>query len=449
MAVRKSLEQLVFDAVGQTKKITRGQLEIPKGKACGDIRLHFTVVLANDSGGNAALTKAQQRSYLSGWEFSLSYGPGNKLKPYASVDGADMRNVQRELCGFDVEGYGDTSTGLEKTVNNGATGTCVFAIRIPTGRDFKVPGWKRRGMGPSQCRTVILEVKRAADTLPTGWTVDTDPVVEVYTTEYSAKGDQFVVLPQFEDQVVRGKRFYLEDGLPRLVAERTAAHASTAFTEFNSRVDEEVVCDQTEPAQFVQDYRDDELLSSEMDISDIYTLLHVLPREIADKKDILTGRFFFEQPQGDQDDIDYLALRYPILSEDQWKAILKEVSTDIREKDIRMVAHYALHNLAAAGVPDRFQPYEGYTFFDSDDAEYEQFPGLWGSPHAEPVPYVPISIKNRVQEGKKQAEANGEMKAAKRILRRNAMAIPGAVQSGRGSARPSATMGQFAAVIDS
>jgi hypothetical protein len=430
------VKTLTLTAGGQDV-LERGRLNLDKGKAMRGIRLKATFPVVKSDAGTTTLSSAMKLALLNALIISVRYGRNLRRAPLNNVLGGMIRFLARYLLGTEVEGYSDATYGFGKTIAASSTTNVTVYLVIPTGWFWQLmlgglpAGFF--GVGRSQAKTLQLDVRRqASDPLtPLGATLSVGTVtIDVMPDVVSCKGDRWTVLPELVDTTVTDIEKTFDDGLPLLLVEKTAVHASSTFTELEVSIDEEPIHAQVTPQDVLTEWNDQPkgLVSSEYDISDTYTLLYWVA---VDKKmkDLPSGQLKFRQPRKDLASMSLAYLFVPVVRESELREEVEDVASVIRKKTVRGVSSAQL----SPGIFESRQQFAApFVHFDEDDSEFERYPGLVAVPGGKADVYIPNSILASARSAVAQAKGNGEQLKAAQIAQQVALAVPGSVQSGRG-----------------
>jgi hypothetical protein len=422
---------LTLPADGNQAKLERGKLDIERGKAMRGLRLKLTIPVANTSGGDGALAAADRETLLDDFQFNVSYGSRGQWKPFAAVKGARIHREARAAYGSEIEGYADTTTGLAQTISNGATDTLVCYLPIPLGAWWWLDQVNHLGMGRSQAATLELEIRRLASAIKTGFAISGSVTAEVIPDLVSAKGDRWSFGPEYLERDETDKTARFPDGLPLRLSERTAVHASSSLTNIDVGIDDEVIHSQVSPAELITEYNDSPLLPAIASLADVETLLYS-PAHPVRFVDLPSGSVHVTQNVKNLATALYSLLYLPIPTAEEIATEVEYIATVIRKKTIRAVS---LPTVEGWRIPTRLRPYVPFVLFDEDDREFEQFPGLVAEPGRRADITCPSSYLAAAKGAYGAHKAKGENKAASAIIKEVAVAIPGAVQSGRGFRR--------------
>ena len=422
-------------AVGAPAVLQAGQLEIPKGWKARGLRLKTTMTIANSRAASdtTALTAAQKEALLADFQFTLKYGKEKHRVPFNAATGKECHWLSRLCCGTELQGYADSSTGLAKTLTANGNTTVVFYQYLPTGRFYLYDDADdEAAMGRTQLKTCELTVALTSDAIATGLAVNFGTVtLEVMPDLVSDKGDHWSYVPEFQRVTVTDRVVRLADGLPLLLLESTAVHASTSMTSVKVEVGEQLVHNTVSPAELVIDYTDSPLseLTSLGLLTDVVTVLYA-PRPGDRFRTMPTGQLRFEQLVHN---LSSAALGYyfmPFVDEMRVRADVGEVAR-LRGKPVRAVS---LGALLGAREPYRLRPFRGFVSLDSEDADFELYSGLYAD-NARPSgatasapPTTLAGARARYAHHKGQQE---DMRALK-VLEEVTAAVPGGVPSSRG-----------------
>lgn len=417
-------------------KLTRGQLDIPKGKQMVGLRLKFTVPVANTSGGtlNPLLTDAQRQTLLGLFTCTLSYGKAGAHKPFSAITLDKVGWEARRAYGSEIEGYADTSTGMAQSAANSTTPNVVFYAVIPTGRMW----WLNRrgfwGMGRSQTKTVELELKRGStNTIASGIAISGTVTVDVSPDLQSCKGDRWCWVPEYVEQDESDKTVRMPDGLPLAIMERTAAHASSTLSNISVYIGDEEVHDQVTPAELLTEVSDSATMPSAALLTDRETLLYTPYPEGFRLEDLPTGAPRIVQNVKDLTTFKAALLYIPVKTQTEVQTEIENIASNLRRKTVHCVSLADVEG--GARIPDTLRPFIGFTILDEDDADFERFPGYTCTPGGKAEIRVPNAVLQRAVALHAQLKAANNGKAAEEVIRQVSNAVPGAVASSAGYAK--------------
>ncbi|MFZ5469467.1 MAG: hypothetical protein ACOZIN_08525 [Myxococcota bacterium] len=429
----KRVTSLTLAAAGANQKMERGELLLRKGKKMPGIRCKVTVPVKNAGGGAAAMTDAERQELLDELTVNLNYGRAGDFKVYQAQTLKSIQRVARECYGSEFEGYGDSSTGLAKSIGAGATASLVFWAIIPTGRFWKLgpQHQDRRACGRSQAKTIELEFIRSSATgaFSGSFSIDGQVTVDIYPHEVSAKGDRYSVLPEFLYIEENKLTAVLPAGLPLYIGDRNAAHASAAFTNLTVKVDEEVIHDQVSAADLLIPNLDVPNTPSESQVTDRETFIYA-PEPGVEMWSLPTGTPTVTQNTRDVTTMKLAYLYVPVYPTDKLQQEFEHIAANVRPKALRAAS---LHVIDGEEVPDRLKFAEPAMLLDRDDREWEQAGGFTVLEPGKPGQVMmPVSAVQRAKAAVAMHAAAGETKAAQHVMRTFAGAVPGAVPSPRG-----------------
>lgn len=431
----RKLGTVTLTGVNTQAVVERGRIELEKGRAMYALGLKFSFTLANAAVGAKTLSDAEKQTFLDGFRITLSYGKSGRRKPFNSIKLSRLQRISRETLRAEWEGYANTTTGLGTEIAGSGSQAMVFYAMIPTAGFRKDKGARRLfGVGRTQASTMQLEVRRDADGVPADVTISGNVTAELVPFEDSAPFDRWFYLPEWIEQDETGKVAYLPEGLPILVTERTAVHASSALTDFGLQIDNQLIHDKVSAAEALIEYQNQptDEYNAEADTSNRETLLYVTTAG-ASFEDLPTGKVRFEQFKKDLGTTLLGALIQPIPTEDEVRDDIAEAaSSKGRNKVIRGTS---LAEIFGYQVPARLHPYVAFALLDTDDQEFQRYPGLISENGAPASVFLPASIVDTARALVSAHDARGEHLAAENVIRQVALAIPGAVQGARGFAQ--------------
>lgn len=425
---------------GSNDSVPRGDFDIPKGMACKGLRLKVVAPINNTSGGAVTLSDAQKQALLADFMATVTFGPRGTLKPYVAALWTVFNRACRWLYGTEIEGYTDTSTGLQRSLPNSATTNVTFYLIIPLGYFWKLYRGELLAFGRTQMRTLQLDVRRTASTILSGVIVSGTVTIDVMPDLVPCKGDPVSPGIFYEEVDDARKTVELSEGMPLAVEERTAIHASSTITNFSLKIDDLEVHDQVSPAEAITEQNDIPNYPSEAAPTDRTTHLYTVQKQggSAELKDLPTGKPKITQNVKDLATIKLSQFYIPITSPEDVNSMMEFASGKKgRSKTVRGVSTQLTEGLGLGRHQAFVAP---FNLVDQDADEFERFPG----PVAESGKKVDVAIPNTVLDAARariaKHLANGERKAAENVAAELAATIPGAVQSARGFKRGDQTM---------
>lgn len=432
----KRLQNLSFTGANQKQQITRNTIDIPKGRILKNLRCKFTIPLANSSGGAVVLTDAQKQTLLDLFSFSLNFGKDGMRKSIDQQVGSRVHRFSRYCLQTEIEKYTDSTNGLSTSLPNSATTSVIAYVNVPVSLASVLELNRLTGMGRTQARSAQLEIQLGSSlTVLTGVVISGTVSVDVFPDTKPCKGDVYGAVPFFRTSDTSADEIESpEEGIPLLAGERTAVHASSTLTSVNVSIDQELIHEAVGPADIITEQNDNMLQSSAGMISDRITILfQVQPGDSL--RDLSTGKVKVKQVVKNLST--FLGEWYflPRITEDEVTAALQHATQSARNKQLKAISQGKVRGVMLA---DRLEACMGFQLVDRDDREFEQFPGMVLSPgESTPVLMIPDSVRARATSGVAALNASGEQKAADKVQREIAAAVPGAVPSTRGFARGS------------
>lgn len=430
---------LTLNGAGTQASMLRGSLRTPKGQLAPGITLKCTFPIANASGGSKTLSDAEKQTLLSRFSIvELSYGAGSTRRNlFAARTFARIHAEMRRAYQSEAEGYTDTVNGLQKAMADAQTHNLVLYLTIPTGKfralEEQAGLINKLGMGKSQLETVALTIEQTSAAVATGVTIANGATFVVMPDLKPCRGDVYYVVPEYKEHDEPTEQAVLPDGFPLAVSLRNSVQASTTVTNFSLQVDGAVVHDQVNPSEALVPVADDPGLPSAGLMTDRETILYAITNGMR-MRDLPTGRVLFRQNVKDLATAQLSFVIVPLASSEAWKNEVEALAKDVRRKTVKVVS---MADVEGLDVPDNFKPFLPFIVFDQDDAEFERFSGLAAAPGEEAKIVVPQTVAARAKAQIAEHEANGENRAAAKVLKRVASAIPGAITNGRGFARGS------------
>lgn len=425
---------------GSNDSVPRGDIDIPKGAACKGLRLKVTIPINNTSGGAVTLSDAQKQTLLACFIGTVTFGPRGTLKPYVAALWTVFNRACRWLYGTEIEGYTDTSTGLQRSLPNSATTNVTCYLVIPLGYFWKLYRGGLLALGRTQMRTLQLDVRRTSSAILANVVISGTVTIDVMPDLVPCKGDPVSPGIFYEEVDDARKTVELSEGMPFVVEERTATHASSTLSNFTLKIDDLEVHDQVSPAEAITEQNDIPNYPAEAAPTDRTTHLYTIQSQggAAELKDLPTGKPKITQNVKDLATIKLSQFYVPIQSPEDVSAMMEfAVGKKGRGKTVRGVSTQLTEDLKLGRHQAFVAP---YNLVDQDADEFERFPG----PVAEAGKKVDVAIPNTVIDAARariaKHRANGETKAAENVVAELAATIPGGVQSARGFKRGDTSM---------
>lgn len=426
---------------GSNASVTRGMIDIAKGQGCVGLRLKMTVPLTNTSGGAVTLTDAQKQLVLANFLFTLNHGPQGKSKLYTANDGRVINRSMRRLYGSEIEGYVDTSTGLQRSLPNSATTSVTFFLVVPFGRFWKLWNPDQLAAGRTQMRTMQLDVRRLGSVvILSGVVLGSTTSIDIMPDCVPTKGDPVSPLIAYEEVDDAAKTIQLSEGIPFAVEERNAAHAATALTNFSLKIDDLEIHDQVTPAESITEQNDVPNYPAEASPTDRVTDLYTVGCQggTADLAKLPTGRPTFTQNVKDIATAKLSQLYVPIPSPTEVADMMTWASSKAaRSKRLKGVSKNLSDKLGLGANSAFAAP---YNLVDEDNDDFERFPGPVATQGMKPEVAIPNSVLDIVKARHALHKSHGEHAAAENTLHELAASIPGGVQSARGFKRGDVSM---------
>lgn len=420
-------------APGGTQSFRRGDINMDKGKRMMSIRLKTTFTLNNATGSSTTLSDAEKQALLKMVSYRLAFGRDEGEVPYDAVDGQVMRDIARFCSGVELRGYSDTSTGLGKSIANGAGQTVVCDVVIPTGLLWFLDARAQRlfGLGRSQVKDMALRLDCSSSvTVKTNVTL-TNVASVLLADVKPAKGDVFGVMPKYRNFSAPMEESAIgTEGLPLLVLERSAVHASSLLTAFSLKIGGEWIHKNVSAQDSIVDYSQATILPAAGILTDRATVLYQLtPDQGGQLADAPTGQVTFKQ---DTKTITSPSLSMLWLEPRSSSEIAARIGAAVenRGKELKAIG---LAEARGVDLPARIAPVVGFVAADRDDREFDELPGLALAPsESTPRLDVPAPLAARAAAASKAADAAGHRLAAESLPRRIAQAVPGGVPGVRG-----------------
>lgn len=434
----KKFTDLALSGPNTNDQIERGEIAIDKGTKLMGLRLKCVVPLANSSGGAVTLSDAQKRTLLGLLVVErLDYGKGGKFaEPFVDVTFAEMRRHQRRCYRNEMEGFGDTVKGLQRSLPNSATTSVEFTVILPLGKwaAFEGKGRNRWGMGRSQAASLGLKVRRASGTnqVLTGVVISGTVAIELYDDALSCSGDVWNPVPTLHKHDDAKLEVILPEGLPLAIDETSATHANNTLTNTSLRIDEQYIHRQVSLAQALEELLDYDTLPAAALLTDEVTVIYETAHGQVPFDQMLTGEPRFKQETRTNASLSLMYTFLPIEDAAKVAMEVRNVAVEGRKKDISAISG-ARHR--GESLPTRLMPFSGMTLTDKDDREFETFPGLLAqvnNPTAPAAPHIPSGLLAAAQQRVALHKGKGEDKAATKVIDEVAASIPSAVSNSRG-----------------
>jgi hypothetical protein len=430
---------------GTTCQFNRGEFMVSPFTNAVAARFKVRVSLTK-SGGDAALTEAQVRTMLEGFDLSLSYGANQQHKPYNKVNWKVLGELARFGLGSYFEGYSNSSTGLRRTIASTAT-EVTFYLRVP----FIAMGWQDQsrlnlwGVGPTQAATMVFEMRQNTVTLPTNFAISGSVTIDVIADEEACAYDRWTYIPEYLEMSETNRvAATLPAGFYAFILDRNAVHASNSFSDVTLTMDGLTILDKVSLAEAITRYRDTRAyFPAEADLSDYWTLWYAVApgtplNSVPSGKPVLTQNTHSVATM-------LLSLWYhPVVSEAAVDADIAEMSR------IRGVPTFVIVGAEALGyreVPKAQRFALPLILVGEQDRESQQLPSKVARPGSAPIIFVPPTVTAAVNARAAAQSANGEYVAAEDTKQAAALTVPGAVQSTRGLKRGSRVLDEVRSVL--
>jgi hypothetical protein len=430
MLLMRKGESKTLTGTNTTAQFPRGAFTVPKGQAA--IAALFKVrVTITKAAGDAALTAAQQRTFLQGFDLTMTWGFQQQHNPYNKVTFLELRDLVRNGLGSDMEGYNNATTGLGQTFTAGGL-EATFYLRVP----FTALGWQDQtilelpGVGPTQAQTMVFELRRNTVTLPTNFAISGSVTLDIIPECVPCGVDKVTPIPHFQ-RTTHTERIIntLAPGFYALIFETTAAHASTSMTDVTLQMEgQEPLYDKVSPAELIVRYDDTRsYFPSEADISDLYTIIWAVPPG-ANLASLPVGKPIFTQNTHSLATLNLCSWYYPLVPPQAVEADLREFSKLRGNERLYAVSCGTLFKVASTKAQQFALP---FALFGDADRESEQYSSLATPGPMGPVQVtVPASIRERF--GVLRQLKALEPLSLEDDVQEVALAVPYAVQSTRG-----------------
>lgn len=426
---------------GSIDKVERGKIELSKGLGCKGLRLKMVIPLANSSGGSITMSDAQKQLVLANFLATLTWGPNGKRMPYVANDLRVIQRACRTLYGTEFEGYTDTSTGMGRALPNSATTNVTVYVVVPLGFFWKLRKPALLAFGRSQTKSVQLEMRRLGTVvIVSGLVISGTVSIDVMPDEVPMKFDQVSPGIEYSENDETDKKAKLPEGMPLIVEERTAVHASSTLSNISVKIDDLDVHDQVSPAELITEANDVPNYPAEAATTDRVTHLYVINGQggSVELKDLPTGTPQVVQNVKDLATIKLSQFSIPILPLEEINSMLEHAAgKQGRGKKLRAVSTNLLYKLGLGSNAAFAAP---FALVDEDDDEFERYPGQIAAVGQKADVAVPSSVLNEAKRRYAIHKGANEHKAAENVLAELTATIPGAVQSARGFKRGDVSM---------
>jgi hypothetical protein len=415
---------------GTTCQFERGTFMVPDFQNAAAALFKVRVSLTK-SGGDAALTAAQRKTFLSGFDLTLTYGRNQQHQPYSKVNWNVLRNLARFGLGSEIEGFTDSATGLARTIASTAT-EVTFYLRVP----FTALGWQDGqktdfwGVGPTQAKTMVFEFRRNTLTLPTNFAVSGAVTLDIVPETLPSKYDRWTYIPHYIELSETNRIApTLPPGMYALLFDRTGAHSSTAYTDVGLRMDALVLYDKCSLLEVIARYRDSRTyFPAEADLTDEYELLWAVPPGIQ-LANIPVGKPVFEQ---------FTQSRATMLLSAWFYPIVPEVAMDDDIAEMAMLRGGQVHVINGAeplGFKDAKKDQRAFMpliIVGEMEREADEYPNKRAKPGGVVETYVPQTVAAITKARAEMRAENREYAAAEHEVQNTALQVPGAQQYTRG-----------------
>lgn len=397
--------------------------------------------------GDAALTMAQRRTFLEGFDLSLSYGANQQHKPYNKLSWLKLAELTRFGLGSYIEGLTDSSTGLARTIASTAT-EVTFYLRVP----FTALGWQDQGrlnlfgVGPTQARTIVIELRELTPELPTNFAISGSVTVDIIADEEPSAHDRWSLIPEFLE-VTETNRIAqsLPPGLHALIFDRQAAHASNSYSDVTLTMDGLGILDKVSLTEAITSYRNTRAyFPSEADLSDYWTLIYAVPPGMQ-LNQLPTGKPVFTQNTHSVATMQLSLWYYPVKDEAAINLDVQEMAR-LRGESVHVIV--GAEPLGFRDAPKAIRFALPFIIASPRDREAQEYPSRVGTGSAPPFVYVPETVAKAVAARTAVQLGNKEYAAAENTVQAATLTVPAAVQSTRGLSRGSGTLEQVRAEMN-
>ncbi|MFT3836736.1 MAG: hypothetical protein QM723_07050 [Myxococcaceae bacterium] len=445
--LRNKLTQLQI-AAGSSggQKAERGKITIERGLKMLALYLKVVVNINNTTGGAVTLSDTQKQALLALFNMTLNMGPQGKTELIYSVLGFDkIQREARRSNWSEIEGYTDTSTGMQRSLPNGSTTAVTFYLPIPLGRqawlqDRFVDMW---GVGAFQAKTLELQVTNPGVTIAANLVVTGTTTIDLIPFAVKSEYEVYSILPKIEQKNETDKKLVSPEGLHLALIEETNAMASCPLTNFSLWLDRpgepsKLLYDQLSAAEVNVWLQETSILPAAGLTTDRESMLFEFTDSDRPFQKAVSGVLRVVQNNKDLATFAAKFVYFPIITEDDRDKAMQDICT--REGVAIKVT--GLHAVEGWSIPHELAFAMPYAIFTQQDAGFEQFPGLLYEPgKLGPTIDIPKHIGDAAKALASKHAAQGRQLSAQQVAEHLANAVPGAVQSSAGfKANPSATL---------
>lgn len=436
----KKLQSLSFNAIG-VQTLPVGTLQIPDFKRMVGLGVKMTVPVKNTTGGAVAMTDAQRQKLLALFTYDLKFGPNQMHQPFAALKGDKMNWLYRQTFGSEYLLYGDSTTGFATSMANLATTSLKCWTSIPLGRLWWLDAKEAKlmGMGPTQARSLWLQVQLNALNIDVGWdilpgtvTLDFYPILE----DSHAK-DVYGKVPFYRENDDTKIEIETVAGLPLAAYERTAVNASSSLTSISVQIGDTIVHNQVPPTDLVQEFLNLPLPPSASLLSDRQTIVYLPGETIASLADLPTGLLKIRQDVKDLATFKWGVLFIKPTEDGEAAAVAayaanpsKSTEGAKRVKVVDLAVHEGLHH----SLPPKLAPYLGWAIVGEDDPAFESQAGFLSDKGNPATLAVPAAQLASVQQKVSALKGGGAHAAADRLVTELTARVPGGITGHGGPA---------------
>ena len=438
----KKLNSYNLPNLTSTVPIKAGEFEVSKGMNATCMRLKVTCQLTN-SGTARPLTDAERAAFLSSvMDHTLKWGAGQQHKPRSKVSMQRERLFVRQMLGSELEGYNDSATGLARSIGSTAT-TVQWWQRIYLTGANKDPATNALfGVGPTQAKTITVDLRRGNPTLPTNFAMSGAVTVDLYADEFPSKYDRVCPIPIWYEFQEANKVAKFQTGLTLYACELSAPHAASVLSDVTFAIDGLTLYEKVSVQDVISVWLDTPNYWSENQTFDAETVLHqLLPGQLI--RDWPTGMPTLTQETKTLPTGNYGQLFVPVMTEDEIK---KDVALFAASKG-RRISGVSLPVMLGTRLPDNIRFAMPYALLDEDDSEFDAYPGIVCEPKSDPALYFPAGVSAKAKALVELNESVREYRTAEKMRKELASSIPGAVQDARGWGRGSSAFLEAARVV--
>jgi hypothetical protein len=444
----KKLQSLSFNAAG-VQTLPVGTIQIPDFKRMVGLGVKMTVPVKNTTGGALAMPDSTRQKLLGLFTYDVKYGPGQMHNPFTALKGDKMNWLYRQMFGSEYLLYADSTTGFATSMANNATTSLKCWTTIPLGRLWWLDAKEAKlmGMGPTQARSLWLQVQLGALNIDTGWDINPGNVtLDFYPIlEDSHARDVYGKVPYYRENDDTKIEIETVAGLPLAAYERTAVNASTSLTSISVQVGDTLIHNQVPPTDLVQEFLNMPLPPAASILTDRETIVYLPAETVASLADLPSGLLKIRQDVKDLATFKWGVLYVPPTQEGEAAAVAayaanpsKSTEGAKRVKVVDLATHEGLHH----SLPPKLAPYLGWAIVGEDDPAFESQSGFLSDKGQPATLAVPASQLASIQKKTAALKAGGAHAAAERLVTELQARTPGTITGHGGPSGNTSTSGR-------